>query len=99
MMKPSACLVNTSRGPVIDEQALAKALEDHTIACAALDVYEGEPAVCEGLLKLDNVVLSPHIASGSIETRSKMATMAAENIVAAMEGVTPPNLVNPEALG
>ncbi len=94
MMKPTAYLINTSRGPVINEAALANALQKKVIAGAGLDVYEEEPEVHPGLLELDNVVLTPHIASGSVETRSKMATMAAENILAALDGKTPPNAVN-----
>jgi lactate dehydrogenase-like 2-hydroxyacid dehydrogenase len=94
MMKPTAYLINTSRGPVINEAALAEALRDKVIAGAGLDVYEEEPKIHPALLELDNVVLTPHIASGSVETRSKMATMAAENIIAALDGKTPPNAVN-----
>jgi glyoxylate reductase len=98
MMKPSAYLVNTSRGPVVDEKALAEALRRGKIAGAALDVYEWEPSVTEDLVKLENVVLTPHIASGSIETRERMAKMAAQNIIAGLRGERPPNLVNPRAL-
>jgi len=94
MMKPTAYLINTSRGPVINEAALAKALHDKVIAGAGLDVYEEEPEIHPGLLELDNVVITPHIASGSVETRSKMAMMAAENILAAFDGKTPPKAVN-----
>ncbi len=96
MMKPTAILVNTSRGPVVDEPALAKALEQRVIAGAGLDVYENEPRVDPLLLKLENVVLAPHIASASVDTRRKMSMMAAENAVAAIEGRRPPNLLNPE---
>jgi lactate dehydrogenase-like 2-hydroxyacid dehydrogenase len=97
MMKPTAILVNTSRGPVIDEQALVHALAANTIAGAGLDVFEAEPQVNSGLLKLRNVVLAPHIASASVDTRRKMSLMAAENAIAALEGRRPANLLNPDA--
>lgn len=93
MMKPSAYLINTSRGPVIDEKALIKVLKNKGIAGAALDVFENEPELMPGLADLENVVLTPHIASATKETRNKMAEMAANNIIAALEGQTPPNLV------
>jgi lactate dehydrogenase-like 2-hydroxyacid dehydrogenase len=96
MMKPTAILVNTSRGPVVDEAALAEALEKHVIAGAALDVFENEPQVHPGLLKLENVVLEPHIASASVDTRKKMSMLAAENAVAALEGRRPATLLNAE---
>ena len=96
MMKPAAILVNTSRGPVVDEAALAEALEKRTIAGAGLDVFEREPQVHPLLLKLENIVLAPHIASASVDTRRQMSLMAAENAVAALEGRRPPNLLNPE---
>ncbi len=96
MMKPTAILVNTSRGPVVDEAALAEALEKHVIAAAGIDVFENEPQVHPTLLKLDNVVLAPHIASASVDTRRKMSMMAAENAVAAIEGRRPANLLNEE---
>jgi len=95
-MKKTAVLVNTARGPVIDEKALAKALKEKWIFGAGLDVYENEPMVNEELLSLDNVVLAPHIGSATVETRSRMAMMAVENIIAALEGKVPPNCVNPE---
>jgi lactate dehydrogenase-like 2-hydroxyacid dehydrogenase len=98
-MKPSAIIVNTSRGPVIDEPALAEALSKRTIAGAGLDVFEQEPQVHPLLVKLENVVLAPHIGSASIDTRRKMSMLAAENAVAALENRRPPNLLNPEVLG
>jgi lactate dehydrogenase-like 2-hydroxyacid dehydrogenase len=96
-MKPTAILVSTARGPVVNEAALAEALQNRTIAGAGLDVFEREPEVHPLLLKLDNVVLAPHIASASIDTRRKMSLMAAENAVAALEGRRPANLLNPDA--
>jgi glyoxylate reductase len=95
-MKETAFLINTSRGPVIDEKALAEALRDGVIAGAGLDVFETEPVSHDSpLLGLDNIVLTPHLASGSIETRTKMATTAATNIVSVLQGKVPPDLVNP----
>jgi glyoxylate reductase len=96
-MKPTAYLINTSRGPVVDEAALVSALENGKIAGAALDVYENEPLIHPGL-KRANVVLAPHMASASLETRTKMACMAAENVVAQFKGQRPPNMLNPEVL-
>lgn len=98
MMKPSAVLVNTSRGPVIDEKALVSALKTKTIFAAGLDVYENEPKLAPGLAKLSNAVLAPHLASATIETRNKMATLAAENLVAGLRGERPKHLINPEVL-
>ena len=88
-MKPEAVLVNTSRGPVVDEAALAEALADGEIFAAGLDVYEDEPAVHPRLLELENVVLSPHIGSASVETRDRMAVLAAENLAAVLRGEDP----------
>ena len=93
-MKKSAYLVNTSRGPIIDEEALVKALAEKTIAGAGLDVYEFEPAVTEGLMKLDNVVLSPHLGNATIEAREEMGMIAAKNIVLVLGGGHPINKVN-----
>jgi lactate dehydrogenase-like 2-hydroxyacid dehydrogenase len=98
LMKPTAILINASRGPVLDEKALVKALQQEKIAGAGLDVYEKEPKVEPPLLQMENVVLVPHIASASRETRLKMATMAAENLIAGLIGKRPPNLVNAEVL-
>jgi lactate dehydrogenase-like 2-hydroxyacid dehydrogenase len=96
MMKKTAILINTSRGPIVDENALVKALKDKWIFGAGLDVYEHEPKITEDLKKLDNVVLQPHSASATFETRSKMAVMAAENMIAGLEGNIPPNCINKE---
>ncbi|MBL7155312.1 MAG: D-glycerate dehydrogenase [Candidatus Portnoybacteria bacterium] len=92
-MKPTAYLINTSRGPIIDERALLEVLKNKTIAGAALDVFENEPELTPGLTELENIVLTPHIASATKETRDKMAEMAANNITAVLEDQTPPNLV------
>jgi len=99
LMKKTAYLINNARGPIVDEKALYKALKDGWIAGAALDVFEQEPTPVQNpLLKLDNVVVAPHISSASYETRSRMAEMVAENLVAFFEGKTPPNLINPEVV-
>lgn len=97
LMKPTCVVVNSSRGPVVDEKALVRALKAGTIAAAALDVYEREPLIEAELFDMENVVLAPHIASASHETRSKMSAIAAANIMAALQGDRPPNIVNPEA--
>src|SRR5262249_27596188 len=97
-MKPTAVLVNTSRGPVVDEAALAEALRRKVIFAAGLDVFEREPDVHPELLGLDNVVLAPHIASGSVRTRSEMCALAVRNLLAGLAGERPPNLLNPEVL-
>jgi glyoxylate reductase len=96
-MKPAAFLINTSRGPVVEEAALVAALDARKIAGAALDVYENEPFIHPGL-KRPNVVLAPHLASASLETRTKMAVMAANNVVALFKGQMPPNMLNPAVL-
>jgi glyoxylate reductase len=98
-MKRTAFLVNTSRGPVVDEAALAEALENRKIAGAALDVYEHEPLVHPALLSRRDVILAPHIASASLDTRTKMAVMAANNVVAIFDGRRPPNSLNADPLG
>jgi glyoxylate reductase len=98
IMKPNAILINTARGPIVDEKALVKALQEGKIAAAGLDVFENEPAVEPELLKMENVVLVPHIASASLKTRTLMATMASDNIVAYHNGQRPPNILNPEVL-
>ena len=98
MMKPTAILINTARGPIVDEKALVKALQDGTIAGAGLDVFENEPAIEPELMTMENVVILPHIASASLKTRTLMATMASDNIVAHYHGERPPNIVNPEVL-
>mgnify|MGYP000220989268 CR=1 FL=1 len=98
MMKPDAILINTGRGAVIDEMALADALKRKRIKGAGLDVYEFEPGITRILLELENVVLTPHIGSATEETRKRMMEVACENLLCALEGKTPPNLVNPEVL-
>jgi len=99
MMKRNAYLINAARGLLIDEKALIKTLKERGIAGAALDVYENEPDLSPGLSNLDNVVVVPHIGSASTATREKMATMAAINLVTALNGKIPPNLVNKEVMG
>ena len=94
IMKPTSYLINTSRGPIINEQALVRALKEGWIRSAALDVFENEPNLTPGLAELDNVILTPHIASATEKTRAKMSELAAENIIAALEGKTPPNLIS-----
>jgi len=95
-MKPTAILINTSRGPVVDEKALVSALKKRRIAGAGLDVYEEEPKLASGLSKLENVVLLPHIGSATNDTRGQMAVVAAKNAVFMLRRKRPPNIVNPE---
>ena len=98
-MKKNAILINTSRGPVVDEKSLARALKEKWIFGAGLDVYEHEPEITDELKKLDNVVLQPHSASATFDSRTKMAVMAAENMIAGLKGEIPPNCVNKEVFG
>ncbi len=99
LMKPTATLTNVARGGIVDDAALAVALRERRIAAAGLDVFEGEPQVHPGLLTLPNVVLTPHIASATVATRRAMAELAADNLIAALTGGTPPAPINPEVLG
>jgi glyoxylate reductase len=96
-MKPTAVLVNTARGAVVDERALVRALREGWIAAAGLDVYEDEPRLAPGLVDCRNAVLAPHLGSATVRTRATMAEMCAENAIAALRGVVPPHCVNPEA--
>ncbi len=99
MMKKTAILINTSRGPVVDQKALARALKEEWIAGAGLDVFEKEPMDAEDpLLQLDNIAMTPHLGSASTKTREDMAIKAVTNLLAGLEGKTPPNLLNPEVL-
>jgi gluconate 2-dehydrogenase len=96
-MKSSAILINSTRGGVVDDAALIDALKKGGIRAAGLDVYENEPKLHPEFLKLDNVVLAPHVGSSTEATRKAMAMLAAQNLVAALQGQVPPNLINPEA--
>lgn len=96
MMKKTAFLINTSRGPVVNEKDLVEALRTGVISGAGLDVYENEPSLEPGLSELENAVLLPHVGSGTLETRTKMAEMAAESLLAGLGGDIPPRMVNPE---
>jgi lactate dehydrogenase-like 2-hydroxyacid dehydrogenase len=98
LMKPTAHLINVARGGIVDDEALIAALREGRLAGAGLDVFEGEPKLNPGFLELDNVALSPHIGSSSRTTRMAMAMRAADNLIAALSGQRPPNLLNPEAL-
>jgi glyoxylate reductase len=98
-MKPTAVIVNTSRGPVIDESALADALESGEIFAAGLDVFEREPEVEERLLELENVVVIPHLGSATVDTRNAMGHVVVDNVFAALDGKRPPTLLNPDAVG
>jgi glyoxylate reductase len=98
LLKPTAFLINTSRGPVINEKALVTALKTGKIGGAGLDVYENEPQLSSGLTDFTNVVLLPHVGSGTVETRIRMGELAVENMIAGLAGGVPPNLVNPEVL-
>ena len=95
-MKPTAVLINTARGPLLDETALVAALREKRLGAAGLDVYEREPQVAAGLAQLDNVVLLPHLGSATRETRTRMALLAAENLIAMVQGRRPPNPLNPQ---
>jgi glyoxylate reductase len=96
-MKPTAVVVNTSRGPVVDESALADALESNEIFSAGLDVFEQEPAVEARLLEMENVVVIPHLGSATFDTRDAMGNLAVDNVFAALSGIRPPTLLNPDA--
>jgi glyoxylate reductase len=96
LMRPSAYLINTSRGPIVDEKSLVQALKEKRIAGAGLDVYEQEPMVEPGLISLPNVVLTPHLGSAALDTRERTAAILVQNGIAVIEGRRPPNIYNPE---
>jgi len=98
-MREGAVLINTARGPVVDEGALAAALRDGRMRAAGIDVYEREPEIHPDLMACENAVLAPHLGSATEATRARMATVAADNIIAMLQGERPPNCVNPEVLG
>jgi glyoxylate reductase len=97
-MKKTAFLINTARGPIVDEAALVRALTSRRLAGAGLDVFEHEPKVTKALLKMPNVVLNPHLGSATVEVREEMANIVVDNILALLDGRRPPNIVNPEVL-
>jgi glyoxylate reductase len=97
LMKPGAFIINAARGPIVDEEALVQALQTGRLAGAGLDVFENEPQVHPALLAMDNVTLSPHVGSATAETRLRMAMLASKNLLTALRGERPSNLVNPEA--
>lgn len=99
LMKPTACVINTSRGAVIDETALVRALQAKRIAGAGLDVFEREPQLEPGLCELENVVLAPHLGSATVGTRTRMGMIVVDNLLAACAGRRPPNCVNPQVFG
>jgi glyoxylate reductase len=99
LMRSSAYLINTARGPIVDEKALVRALEEKRIAGVALDVYEQEPTVEPGLIRLPNVVLTPHLGSAALDTRERVASILVDNVIAVIEGRRPPNVYNAEIYG